>query len=128
MKKFFTSIWGLWILLTIIYVVGLTSFQELLGIDLPSSIVFFVGLFVPFGIWNTLGLASIKTFWVLPLVLGVMFMMGKKIKNMNLGTIQRVLMGLVVLLFLTAVVDLVIWQKWCSWLLLVDSGGCGAGW
>jgi hypothetical protein len=128
MKKFFTSIWGIWILSTIIYVLGPGFFQDFLGVNSINSIFLFIGLFVPFGIWNTLGLASIKTFWVLPLVLVTMFMVNKKIKNINLSTAQKILMNSVVLFFLTILVDLVIWHKWCSWVTLIGGSGCGMGW
>ena len=127
MKKFFTSIWGIWISLTIIYVLGAGFLEDFFGANFANSIFLFIGLFVPFGIWNALGLASIKTFWVLPLVLVIMFTASKKVKNINLNTTQKILINLVVLFLLTILVDLAIWHKWCSWIILLG-GSCGVGW
>lgn len=99
MKKYFSGIvWGLWIILTLIYM-ALPFFSIL-------------GLFVPFGFFN----GAFAIFQPLSILVGIcgIALADFITKKINGGIILSILIGLISLFIITFFVDMVLWHQWCS--------------
>ncbi|MDO8566560.1 MAG: hypothetical protein Q7R58_00205 [bacterium] len=81
-----------------------------------------LGMFVPFGVWNTIMSFSTQGLITFPLLVASLFGADNIASNLQItGLVKRQLFNLVWLLLLTLAVDFVIWGKWVSLGLLL---GC----
>jgi hypothetical protein len=131
------SLWFLWLTTTIIYLVGFYVFglgKTYFSIsDLGDAVTSIIGLFVPYGMFNTvaiiqLGLGfmsplSVTLFGlrlILPLVLILLMAFNNKIfSSFNNRPLSKFFLNLLTLLIFTALVDLVTWHDWRSMLILL---------
>ncbi|MFZ3011639.1 MAG: hypothetical protein WA060_01415 [Minisyncoccia bacterium] len=122
MKKFFTSIWSIWIGSTLLYLL-----MFFLRVDPLRPLVMFVGLFVPFGIWNTI--ASLSQPLSLIVGIGSIGLAGYLIRRSEIEGTIRIFAALVSLVIITFLVDMLLWHQWCSWEVLMQTknAACGLG-
>ncbi len=127
MKKLFPypwrlSLWFWWLITTLVYI-GL-QFSGLLksegGGASPLSYAHgFLGLFVPFGVWN--GIAVLQTFFgwgLLAVALFIVMVFGGDTLISRYGVTSgttKVFYNLLVLLILTLLVDVIFYGGWQSW-------------
>lgn len=121
------NIWFSFLVLELIYVLPilLVNLFPTLGANEPGKWIFFVGLFTPFGVWNTIGsLNMLGSPFVI--VIGGLAITQYISNKIDLNVATRILVNLVALMFLTFLVDMIVWNRWCSW-LLATTGDCGSG-
>ncbi len=131
------ELWFIWLVLTLIYVVP----QVLSGGDSENSVTYLIGLFVPYGVWNTGGFFSglgilfssglgffssfnsIFNFYfylgflriLLPIILIILLKYNNKMMSfLRDEPIIKLILNLLILLTFTALVDFVTWGGWCS--------------
>lgn len=117
------SIWFWWICTTFLYLA--LNFFGYPDLGYPKEqvatpiayIAGFVGLFVPYGLmslplfFNPLGWVSLMVFLI------SMFLVDRGFNKQNFGLSKRIILNLLVLLVLTAVVDLIRLTPFQSWMI-----------
>lgn len=129
-----SSVWFVWASTTVIYLVLVERAFECnfspASVCGVTQIADVLGLFVPFGIWNTLlgvfqrgplGLLS------LPLCLGALYCANRYSHALQLSASTRVLYSCAVLFVLTLLTDLMIWGSWRSLFVLLHHGDAFTG-
>jgi hypothetical protein len=107
----FRFIWGI---LTVIYLIlyGIYWLGALIGVF--PYFMYFIGLFVPFGFWNTL--ASIHSGKIIITATLLIFSLSYADKFARKFLItnpfKRILLNLLWLLLLTALIDFILWGTW----------------
>lgn len=133
-SRWLSSIWFLWPTLTLIYLAGYTlmfigheSTLEGQSTLFARRILGMVGLFVPFGFWNTL--YTVGALWstdpdisparilLWPLAITAMWIVNRAMKRSGLASPARFCVNLLVLLTLTAAVDIVLYHQWRSFVI-----------
>jgi len=120
------SIWATWLAVTAVYlltyVVGfmnVRAFSSDYSGDVAGRVAAIVGLFVPFGIWNTLALvAGPVSFLSMPVAIGLMAVYEHYARPLNIAGVTKISLNLMVLLVVTFVVDLMIYHGWVSFQIL----------
>jgi hypothetical protein len=128
-EKWYMRIWVWWAVLTAVYLAmffsaKLFSYGSLL-ISAWNTLTFFIGLFVPFGWFNTLGALWTSTelgsptlptaVITAPLLLTVIFLGDRVSREIGVTTLWwKIVFNLIVLITLTFIVDFTIYQKWPS--------------
>lgn len=125
-----SRLWFLWAILTLLYLLLYLSIDSHLR---PiEKVIYIIGLFVPFGIWNgsavisSLSEMSYGESFILPAAIFSLFVifLGNKILNhyFHLHPAIKLILNLAVLLLLTILVDYSIWGTWASLGLITGSG------
>lgn len=109
---FYLQLWFWWISLTIFYILGSFSLENQ-QININTSFLNFIGLFVPIGIWNFI----FGGYLIIPLIAVVVY--GEKYLKKIPNPIVKIISNLFVLLVLTFVVDMIIWGEWRSLMLFL---------
>jgi len=119
MYNYHSPFWLTWFVVTIIYIVGgLFLGGNSGGALLP---VYIVGMFVPFGLGNTLASFSPIGLLTIPLVVGSFYAADRIAIKLNIVRVfQKTIFNLLWLFFLTLVVDLLIWHHWASLGLILN--------
>lgn len=116
MKKysFYNNLWFIWLFLTAVYILTWRySDNFLIGNR-------FIGIFVPFGYWNTAASISLAGLITFPLLFGSLFFaerIADKIKIPN--QIHKIFFNLLWLFLLTMLVDYIIWGNLASFNVLL---------
>lgn len=113
----FLSIWFWWIVLTTIYLVGFVSTP-----DSWNRLVGLVGLFVPFGFFNSILLYANIIFVLI--FFGILYLFEKITKKYQPHPAIKIIANLLLLLVITYLVDNFLWGDWCSMNLFLHGELC----
>lgn len=116
-NHFMNRLSSFWVALTSVYLIVLYLFKI-------KSIAAFIGFFVPLGISNVIYSFSNSYKWliVFPLVFVTVFGGEKLLRKKNVLGWKKVFFILMVLFFLTIVVDFIIWGEWQSFKYFLKGG------
>ena len=110
--------WFSWVVLTLLY----------LGLGDIPIFAFLVGLFVPFGFFNTMLSLSIKGVLTFPLLILSLYYADSVARTLQItNPFKKLVFNLVWLLILTLVVDLILSYGWQSLYLFLNGGKLDIG-
>lgn len=116
----YAQFWFVGLIITFVYI----------NLSLPSldynskefAITNFIGLFVPFGIWNSVyAFTSLSALLSIPLMIFSILFADRIATGLNIKSVViKLIFNLVLLFIITFLVDFLIWDKWLSMGLFLD--------
>ncbi len=114
----YSQFWFIGLVITFVYIN--------LSLDYNSkefAITHFIGLFVPFGIWNSIyAFTSLRALFSIPiLIFSIFFAERLSMKLKIKSTLAKIVFNLIMLFITTFLVDILIWHKWLSMSLVLGT-------
>lgn len=112
------NLWFWWVVFTAFYLVG-----QIFGFGGLQGGVGILGVFVPFGIWNTMA-----GWYLIPVFLLALYFFERWLKRLYLAgkisLVFKIILGVLFLVISTAIIDIVFWHCWQSIFTAIGSMGC----